>query len=96
MGRRRERRLKMSADDVKNAYATISDKANSLTTATTIVEVNTANEARKRVRKTIRTFETSKARQKDRHTARLRTVRAWNKLGAAERRFIKERVKEDD
>ncbi|KAF9559818.1 hypothetical protein EC968_006475 [Mortierella alpina] len=72
MGKRRENRLRLADDSVKDAFQILSEKTSSLTTATTIAEINLAHDTRKGVREAVRVFEMSKFRQKDRHTARLR------------------------
>ncbi|KAF9948128.1 hypothetical protein BGZ72_009918 [Mortierella alpina] len=87
MGKRREARLKRN-EQVKAAYDRISRKENSLTTAVTLAEVSAAHKVRKQAKKIIQPFESSEQRQKDLHTQRLRTERAWTKLGAAERSYV--------
>ncbi|KAG9323442.1 hypothetical protein KVV02_008842 [Mortierella alpina] len=95
MGKRREAQLK-SNDEVKTAYERISRKENSLTTAVTLTEVNAAHAVLKEARKFTQPFEAAEERQKDLHTQRLRSERAWTKLGAAERRHVLEAVREEE
>ncbi|KAF9959664.1 hypothetical protein BGZ65_000194 [Modicella reniformis] len=86
MGKRREGRLKKAEnDEARKALAEISTNAHSLARAATKEDIETAHRARTNTRDALRSFETSKKRQKDLHTQRLRTNRAWTKVGAAER-----------
>ena len=85
---RRTRRLNRAGDEVKQAMKTLAEHESSLSLAMTPQAVDEAALQRRRIRTTVRQFE--QAGQKDRTTVRLRTKRAWNKLGAAERRFVKD------
>lgn len=87
---KRNRRLLKSGDLVKNAFKTISDPRNSLTLAMTPSDVDNAHRKRQSVGAIIRSFESSVPRQKERRTQRIRNIRAYQKLGAAERRFIQD------
>jgi hypothetical protein len=90
MGKRREKRLRKGAQEVRDAMDKVADKNNSLNRVTTLEEVDAAYKVRSdnKTRATLRAFEHSKARMKDLRTQRLRTSRSWNKLGASERRFV--------
>ncbi|KAG0247084.1 hypothetical protein BG011_002070, partial [Mortierella polycephala] len=90
MGKRREKRLRKGAQEVRDAMDKVTDKNNSLNRVTTLEEVDAAYKVRSdnKTRTTLRAFEHSKARMKDLHTQKLRTSRSWNKLGASERRFV--------
>ena len=88
VARLRERRLKQD-QAVQDALKEISLPENSLTTAQTIDDINTAHEARSAERNTLQDFESSKSRLKQLHTQRLRTKRTWAKLCAAERRHVR-------
>src|ERR1700760_2839743 len=90
---KRTRRLSRTGQKVKDAMTTMSEPQNSLTRAMTHGAVDRASLARREVRGTIRQFEM--AGTKEARTRRLRTRRAWNKLGAAERRFIRDCAHED-
>jgi hypothetical protein len=88
---RRTSRLKKDENaDVRRALAEISLVTHSLSRATTLDGISVAHEARTRNRDTLRSFETTKKRLKDLHTQRLRTKRAWTKVGAIERARIKD------
>lgn len=87
MGVRREIR-KDGSKDVGEALATLSKFDNSLARAATMEEIDIAHQARSKTRSLLRSFEASRRRLKDLHTQRLRTDRAWAKIGAAERSRI--------
>ncbi|KAF9342144.1 hypothetical protein BGX26_008248, partial [Mortierella sp. AD094] len=56
--------------------------------AQTVDEVDEAHHIRKANRDNLRNFENSNTRKKEQRTQRLRNERAYQKLGAAERRFV--------
>lgn len=86
-----QRRETRSCDpSIKEALEAVSSPSKSLTRAVTIEEVDDAHLVRSQHRAVLQEFETSNARLKDLQTKRLRTKRAWNKLGASERHYVQE------
>ncbi|KAK3810280.1 MAG: hypothetical protein J3Q66DRAFT_415768 [Benniella sp.] len=81
----RKRKQRMTKD-VRDAMKSLSETPRS--TAMTQSEVEEAQAVHRDVRTVLVPFENSKQRTKDLHNQRLRTQRAWTKVGSAERRFV--------
>ncbi|KAF9941975.1 hypothetical protein BGZ65_000316 [Modicella reniformis] len=84
------KRQKLLRDDknepTMQALQDLSKAGKVLQTATSIQEIEDAQQARRQTRQPLQAFESSSVLVKDRHTQRLRTERARHTLGAAERR----------
>ncbi|KAF9570036.1 hypothetical protein BGW38_008785, partial [Lunasporangiospora selenospora] len=90
IAKKRERRLKRPENSgAREALERLSDKEQVLKTAQTMEEIDRAHELHRESRGVLRAFEKCKARLKDLHNQRLRTRRAWGKLAAAEREYVK-------
>ncbi|KAF9957799.1 hypothetical protein BGZ65_001866 [Modicella reniformis] len=72
----------------RQAHQQLSEAGKVLQRATTLQEVENAQQTRRQTRQSLREFESSSSLIKGRHTQRLRTKRSRHKLGAAERRYI--------
>lgn len=93
---RRNRALNQQCNRiVRDALGEISKVDNSLTTATTMGRIDSAHSARKDVKDILRGFESRKSRLKDLHRQRLRSKRAWMKLGASERQYVQDHALRD-
>jgi hypothetical protein len=93
--RNRERRLRQKENkNVKSSLESISSNKNVLQYATSAEEVNTARERTLENRDQLQIFEQSNQRIRDLHSQRLRTKRAYSKLGAAERRYVQNHTAE--
>ncbi|KAG0353864.1 hypothetical protein BGZ54_002000, partial [Gamsiella multidivaricata] len=91
-----EKRLSQQENNsIQAAYQEISKRENSLTETIIIKETNTAHDARKDIRGILQAFESSSGRQKELHTQHLRTTRAWAKLCAKERPYVRQRALEE-
>ncbi|KAF9344506.1 hypothetical protein BGX26_004295 [Mortierella sp. AD094] len=88
--RRKHQLHKPENKGVRDAQETVSNKDNSLSRATTKEEIDTAHDARKRVRDTLRESENKRRRQKNKHNQALRTSRTWEKIRKAEKRYIQD------
>lgn len=94
--RNRERDLAEDCDVSKAARAAVQRLSDApITTATTLDEVNTAQDVRRQVREDSRSFFSSNKRQRQAKTQRLRTKRSYATLAAAQRRGIKAEVQNE-
>ncbi|KAF9978661.1 hypothetical protein BGZ65_006911 [Modicella reniformis] len=88
MESRRRRRLRQDIHkDVQQALEDVSGRDQRVSAATTPEDVDKAQEGRRQSREILRTFESSKARRKDKGTQRLRTNKTLSRLAAARSRF---------
>ncbi|KAF9079223.1 hypothetical protein BGX27_006774, partial [Mortierella sp. AM989] len=95
-GKRREKQLrKDDGVQARSALQQLSDAGRNIQGALTLNEIEDAQKERRNTRKTLREFENSPTRVKDRRTLRLRTERSWRKLGGAERRYIQQHGEKD-
>lgn len=79
--------------DVRLALKELSHDGLALKTSNSISEIDDAHARRRSYYDILRGFERTRSRSKDLQTQRLRTERAWKKLTAAERRFIKDHAR---
>jgi hypothetical protein len=92
--KRRENRLKHPTNKkAKQALGILTEKEQVLRTAQTMAEIDSAHKVHRDLRKDLRAFEFSKARLRDQHNLRLRSVRTWAKLAAAERKYVQEHAR---
>jgi hypothetical protein len=92
--KRREKRLKHPNNKkAQQALGVLSEKEQVLGTAQTMAEIDSAHKVHRGLRKDLRAFEFSKARLRDQHNLRLRSVRTWAKLAAAERKYVQEHAR---
>ncbi|CAO3565152.1 unnamed protein product [Mortierella alpina] len=94
VAKRREARLK-SNNAALEALQDLSRKEHALQRALSVQEVDLAQNTRRMHRQVLREFEHSKPRRKDQHHQRLRTIRTWDKVAAAERRYVMERGRQE-
>ncbi|KAF9966018.1 hypothetical protein BGZ70_003529 [Mortierella alpina] len=88
--RRREYRLRQRANkDVSAALEGLSEKQQALKTAQSTQEIEQAHTHHRKVRKTLKSFESSTARLKDLRHQRIQTKRVWSKLAASERAHVR-------
>ncbi|KAG0006403.1 hypothetical protein BGZ65_008448 [Modicella reniformis] len=93
---RRQRLLDEDKNEpVRHTLQRLSECGKELARATTVQEVEHAQETRRQARQPLREFESTKSAVRNRHTLRLRSERAWHKLGAAERRHIQQHGDKD-
>ncbi|KAG0311651.1 hypothetical protein BGZ99_009999, partial [Dissophora globulifera] len=91
--KRREQRLRKSINSgVREALQELSKREQVLRTAQSVEEVEQVRKAQRVSGSILKAFENTNARRKDLRNQRLRTVRAWTKVGAAERLFVKTHV----
>jgi hypothetical protein len=91
--RKRERRLRQPANsNVKEAMQKLGERDQVFKTAQSLDEIERARDKHRASAPILKAFENSKARQKELRHQRLRTERAWTKLGSAERTFVKTRA----
>lgn len=86
MRRKREKKHRNNKP-VKEAQQAVATTG-SLKTASSMSELDKAQETRRKHRKTIREFEASHPRQHDKHHQELRTKRAYQTFASAERKFV--------
>ncbi|KAK3843841.1 MAG: hypothetical protein J3R72DRAFT_398754 [Linnemannia gamsii] len=79
-----------TSEQVRLQYELLSQ--NPLTTATTLQQIDNAQEIRRNSREVLRPFENNNKRQKQRKIRRLRTSRTYATLAAEQRRAVKESV----
>jgi len=87
MREKRERKLR-NDESVKAALQAVSGEP--VRIASSMSEVDKAQETARVHRPTLRAFETSASRQHDQHHQELRTGRAYQKFAAAERKFVQD------
>ncbi|KAF9951037.1 hypothetical protein BGZ65_006228 [Modicella reniformis] len=91
MAKDRENQLQLDKNaHVRQALRNISSSESNMQTAQTMKQVDQAMTCRRENRDSLRSFETSKRRTKQLRNQRLRSERAWTKIGTAERRFVQE------
>ncbi|KAG0300016.1 hypothetical protein BGZ98_009564 [Dissophora globulifera] len=91
--KRRERRLRTPIySGVREALQELSKREQVLRTAQSVEEVEQVRKAQRASGPTLKAFENTNVRRKNLRNQRLNTVRAWNKVGAAERLFVKTHV----
>jgi len=94
--RSREKDLAADCDVSKAARAAVQRLSNTpISTATTLDEVNAAQDVRRQVREDSRSFFSSNKRRRQAKTQRLRTKRTYATLAAAQRRGIKTEVQKE-
>ncbi|KAF9578121.1 hypothetical protein BGW38_006245, partial [Lunasporangiospora selenospora] len=69
---------------------------NVLKTASDLGVIDAARQLHRSVEEDLKGFETSSARQRDLRNQRFKTVKAWAKLGATERRHIQDHAREEE
>jgi hypothetical protein len=91
--KRRERRLREPINrDVREALQGLSERGQVFRTAQSLDEIEKARKVQRASGLVLKAFENTNARRKDLRNQRLRTERAWTKIGAAERSFVKTHV----
>ncbi|KAF9949899.1 hypothetical protein BGZ70_001592 [Mortierella alpina] len=94
VAKRRKARLKANTA-ASEALQDLSKKENALQRALSLQEVDLAQDTRRKHRRVLSEFEHSRCRRKDQHHQRLRTIRTWDKVAAAERRYVMERGRQE-
>jgi hypothetical protein len=88
----RERDLRKEENQpVRNALASVAE-AGFMMTSTSIKAIDAAQAVRRSAREALQSFEQSVQQVRRRHTQQLRTKQAWQKLCAAERRYISSKI----
>ncbi|KAF9560849.1 hypothetical protein EC968_005983 [Mortierella alpina] len=91
-GRKRERRLKR-ANAVKEALDHLSERENVMKKAFSTAALDAARARQREVGPVLKAFEGSKARVRDLRNQRLRTQRAYAKLCASERTYVRDHAR---
>ncbi|KAF9279282.1 hypothetical protein BGZ68_008028 [Mortierella alpina] len=94
ISKKREARLKKNKA-AQEALRELSEKKNVIQRALSAHEVDLAHDTRRKHRQVLRAFEHSHSRRKDLHHQRLRTNRTWDKVAAVERRYVRDRGRQD-
>ncbi|KAG0242929.1 hypothetical protein BG011_003213 [Mortierella polycephala] len=93
--RRRERRLAKD-NDSKAALRGLSRPEHVLDRCQSLAEIEQARSYHRDAGPALKNFERSKARVRDLRNQGLRTKRAWDKLGASERSYVRNHVRQID
>ncbi|KAF9578965.1 hypothetical protein BGW38_004979 [Lunasporangiospora selenospora] len=95
--RKRNRRLRSHDNrSTREAIEQLSNRENVLKTANSLGAIDSARRFHRSVEDDLKAFEASNARQRDLRNQRLRTAKAWAKLGATERTHVREHVRQHD